>query len=68
MGRVGCVQLFKILVLLSSGRVEQNLPPHVDVGEPWVVEDQERGSMDFVVVPIHKVHRKACSAFTSTIS
>ena len=44
---------------VEQRKVEQNLPPHADVGEPWVVEDQERGSMDFVVVLIHKVHRKA---------
>jgi hypothetical protein len=40
-------------------RVEQNSPSHGDVGKPWVVEDQEMGSMDSVVVPIRKVHRKA---------
>jgi hypothetical protein len=45
--------------IVEQQRVEQNLPPHEDVGEPWVVEDQEMGSMYFVVVPIHKVHRKA---------
>ena len=45
--------------IVERRKVEQNLPPHADVGEPWVVEDQERGSMDFVVVPIHKAHRKA---------
>ena len=52
------------LIVQNSGtverrKVEQNLPPHEDGGEPWVVEGQERGSMDFVVVLIHKVHRKA---------
>ena len=45
--------------IFEQWKVEQNLPPHVDVGEPWVVEDQERGSMGFVVVLIHKVCRKA---------
>ena len=45
--------------IVERRKVEQNLPPHADVGEPWVVEDQERGSMDFVVVLIHKVRRKA---------
>ena len=43
---------------VEQQKVEQNSPLDVDVGEPWVVEDQEMGSMDFVVVPIHKVHRK----------
>jgi hypothetical protein len=48
--------------IVEQQKVEQNLPPHVDVGEPWEVEDQERGSMDFAVVPIHKAHREAqCS-------
>jgi hypothetical protein len=50
------VQNFGIVEQL---RVEQNLPLHADVGEPWVVEDQGRESSDFVVVPLHKVHRKA---------
>ena len=45
--------------IVEQWKVEQNLPPHVDVGKPWVVEDQETGSTDFVVVPIHKVYRKA---------
>jgi hypothetical protein len=45
--------------IVEQQRVEQSLPPHEDVGEPWVVEDPERESMDFVVVPIHRVHRKA---------
>jgi hypothetical protein len=45
--------------IVEQQKVEQNLPPHVDVWEPWVVEDQEMRNMDFVVVPIHKVHRKA---------
>jgi hypothetical protein len=44
--------------IVEQQRVEQNLPPHVDVGEPWVVEDQETGSKDFLVVSIRKVHRK----------
>ena len=44
--------------IVEQQRVEQILPPHEDVGEPWVVEDPERESMDFVVVPIHRVHRK----------
>jgi hypothetical protein len=39
-------------------KVEQNSPQHEDVGEPWVVGDQEIGSMNSVVVTIHKVHRK----------
>jgi hypothetical protein len=29
------------------------------VVDPWVVEDQEMESMDYVVLMIHKVHRKA---------
>ena len=45
--------------IVEQQRVEQNLPPYEDVGEPWVVEDQERESRDSVVVPLHKVHRKA---------
>jgi hypothetical protein len=45
--------------IVEQERVEQNSPPHEDVGEPWVVGDQEMGSMDSVVVTIHKVHRKA---------
>jgi hypothetical protein len=44
--------------IVEQRKVEQNLPPHVDVGEPWVVEDQEMESMDFLVVFLHKVHRK----------
>ena len=44
---------------VEQQKVEQSLPPHEDVGEPWVVEDPERESMDFVVVLIHRVHRKA---------
>ena len=44
--------------IVEQQKVEQNLPPHVDVGEPWVVEDLEMVSMDFVVESIHKVHRK----------
>jgi hypothetical protein len=44
--------------IVEQQRVEQNLPPYEDVGEPWVVEDQERESRDSVVVPLHKVHRK----------
>ena len=52
------------LIVQNSGiaeqrKVEQNLPPHWDVGDPWVVEALERGSTDFVVVSIHRVHRKA---------
>ena len=39
--------------IVDQQKVEQNLPPHVGVGEPWVVEDQETGSMDFGVVPVH---------------
>ena len=45
--------------IVEQQKVEQNLPSHVGVGEPWVVGDQETGSMDFVVVLMHKVHRKA---------
>jgi hypothetical protein len=45
--------------IVEQQKVEQNLPPHVDGGEPWVLEDQETGSMDFVVVPVHKGHRMA---------
>ena len=45
--------------IVEQQRVEQNLPPYEGVGEPWVGEDQERESRDFVVVPLHKVHRKA---------
>ena len=45
--------------IVEQQRVQQNLPPHEDVGEPWVVEDLEMENMDVVVVPIHKVHRKA---------
>ena len=45
--------------IVEQQRVEQNLPPYEDVGEPWVGEDQERESRDSVVVPLHKVHRKA---------
>jgi hypothetical protein len=45
--------------IVERKMVEQNSPPHEDVGEPWVVEDQEMGSTDFVVVMIHKGHRKA---------
>jgi hypothetical protein len=44
--------------IVEQQRVEQNLPPYEDVGEPWVVEDQERESRDSVVVLLHKVHRK----------
>jgi hypothetical protein len=40
-------------------RVEQNSPQHEDVGEPWVVGDQEMESTNFVGVTIHKVHRTA---------
>ena len=47
--------------IVEQQRVEQSLPPHEDVGEPWVVEDPERESMDSVVVQLHKVHRKAWS-------
>ena len=45
--------------IFEQHMVEQNLPPHEDVGEPWVVEDQEKESMDSVVVQLHKVQRKA---------
>ena len=45
--------------IFEQQRVEQNSPLHEDVGEPWVMEDQEMGSTDSVVVLIHKVHRKA---------
>jgi hypothetical protein len=45
--------------IVEQQRVEQNSPPHEDVGEPWVVEDQEMGSTDSMVAPIHKVHMKA---------
>ena len=40
-------------------KVEQNLPPHWDAGEPSVVEVLERGSMDFAEGLIHSVRRKA---------
>jgi hypothetical protein len=40
-------------------RVEQNSPQREDVGERWVVGDQEMESMDSVGVTICKVHRKA---------
>ena len=55
---------WQYLIVQNSGiveqrKVEQNSPPHGDVGVQWVVGDQGMGSMDFVVVPIHKVHRKA---------
>ena len=51
------------LIVQNSGtaeqrKVEQNLPPHWDVGEPWVVQDLERESIGSVVVRLHKVHRK----------
>jgi hypothetical protein len=59
MSWVGMYSTVQNFGIVEQQRVEQNLPPHEDVGEPWVVEDQEMGSMDFVVVPIHKVHRKA---------
>jgi hypothetical protein len=39
--------------------VEQNSPQHEDVGERWVVGDQEMESTDYMGVMIHKVHRKA---------
>ena len=45
--------------IVEQQRVEQNFPLYEDVGEPLVVEDQERESRDSVVVPLHKVHRKA---------
>jgi hypothetical protein len=45
--------------IVEQQRVEQNSPSHEDVGDPGVVEDQEMGSMDSVVVTIHTVHRKA---------
>jgi hypothetical protein len=44
---------------VEQRKVEQSSPPHGDVGAQWVVEDQGRGSMDFVVVLIRRVHRKA---------
>ena len=44
---------------VEQRKVEQNSPLLGDVGVRWVVEGQERGSMDFVVVLIHRVHRKA---------
>jgi hypothetical protein len=44
--------------IVEQHRVEQNSPSHEDVGEPWVVEDQKMGSMDSMVVLLHKVHRK----------
>jgi hypothetical protein len=50
---------FRNFGITKQLRVEQNSPPHEDVGEPWVVGDQEMGIMDSVVVTIHKVHRKA---------
>ena len=45
--------------IVEQQRVEQSLPPHEDVEEPWVVQDQEMESMGFVVVLIHKVRRRA---------
>jgi hypothetical protein len=45
--------------IVEQKKVEQNLPLHEDVGEPWVVRDQKTGSKDSVVVLIHRVHRKA---------
>ena len=45
--------------IVEQQRVERNLPPYEDVGEPWVVEDPKRESNDSVVVQLHKVHRKA---------
>jgi hypothetical protein len=45
--------------IVEQQKVEQNSPLHEDVGEPWVVGDQEMGSMDFAVALICKVHRKA---------
>jgi hypothetical protein len=52
------------LIVQSSGtteqwKVERNSPLYWDAGEPLVVEVLERGSMDFEVVLIHRVHRKA---------
>jgi hypothetical protein len=44
---------------VEQRKVEQNSPPHGDVGVPWVVEGQKRGSMDFAVVLMHKVRRRA---------
>ena len=46
---------------VEQRKVEQSLPLHGDVGAQWVMEDQGRGSMDFAVVLIHRVHRKAVS-------
>jgi hypothetical protein len=45
--------------IVEQQRVERNLPPYEDVGEPWVVEDLERESKGSVVVWLCKVHRKA---------
>jgi hypothetical protein len=44
--------------IVEQQKVEQSLPPHEDVGEPWVVEDPEKESKGSVVVRLHKVHRK----------
>ena len=44
--------------IVEQQRVEQNLPPHEDGGEPWVVEDPKKENRDSVVVSLHKVHRK----------
>ena len=55
---------WRYLIVQNSGtveqrKVEQSSPLHVDVGVHWVVEDRKRGNMGFVVVLIHRVHRKA---------
>ena len=55
---------WKYSIVQNSGtveqlKVEQNSPPHEDVGAPWVVDGQERGSMGFVVVLTHKVRMRA---------
>ena len=44
--------------IVEQQKVEQSLPPHEDVGEPWVVEDPKKESKGSVVVWLHKVHRK----------
>jgi hypothetical protein len=45
--------------IVERESVEKNSPQHEDVGEPWVVGEQEMESMDYVGVTIRKVHRKA---------
>jgi hypothetical protein len=44
--------------IAEQERVEQNSLKCEDVGETWVVGDQEMESTDSVGVMIYKVHRK----------